>query len=1072
MSKVIDEEEESSVLEIHCEDEIELNGREMMVREFLTLKKNEGSHFMHYEQEKPIPDKLTISRGGTAASENNPYTKKDLNDIRKILGEENSTIEALENKLDDLEEDYTDKQFNAAYEVCFKEYFQDEEKGPQSERLERTEQMIFYEETFGKDVIITVLGNKKIGMGYTRWISQLNKDLHSKRHSAKLKQNGDDIKEGQQNIDKWLQNNPFTDNLLWRVQTHRFSTDVAEEMNAAIRDNKFVVVDDETYNIPEILGELDLSEVIKNSDIKKDLKEKLKKGILGREITYKEGTLGQSVNDAQMRLFKEFYGILEDVILTVHKNSKPSTHEYEVADYYKWGNGISNPKIGCELLGLDYDSQKDKAGDFIKIKLKTTTSIDYEERAAIRNAIEESNDLNILLAIYWTIRSSPNKQVDPKGDLLSILDKMDELHGPLGIFREAFYHLAKKSLRDWYDGGINIEYSSLERIIKLLMLQKDIIILSSEGHFDSVNEKEAVKIFYDKVIGQLKGLPAKLIDVRYSKRKVEVISFLTDYVKVPTEHGEERGLAWLGSNLLGMGEEYLRSSKTKFSSITSYLNLLVACHLIDFDQFLTSEGQLFKKDLDLENFKRNARKFVYKKLRKYGMLEMLYPSFCEYKYRGNLGGRNNKLLFNLVVDTLVALNRVHRKIDLGEYINSHSKGTFSLTDLSGLVMGDNEPNTRQFFSVILQSGLPLSKLQTQQIIACLEYILNLDKVSNLPTSIKFPFTKVIYNFKKYKKYAPLTTALSGVASTHSAYFNPLDSKTYQVFELMKITNGFDPLGCIFYERDQTTDLAHWKFPLGVVRAHLTGNSFYWEMYAWIDHSAENIWKNNIEYKFMLAPMLARIHYKEPYVSNELFFNIIIQARMYHLSQITSVREQLTIRQLSDEFSDTKISDYVKIEKFNKMLDLDIRINGNKRLWEGLDGITFGSEGDVFGFEFNSEAFSDFIEKFKKRLDYRFDGEREWFRNTLKQPKLYDRMENLKERLLVAWSLLALDPDNPSIQGEFPGLVKDTRMSPIAYYKWFLGFGDVKANYGFYDKDVGIFRTRSIFEFLSLHDPFL
>lgn len=112
----------------------------------------------------------------------------------------------------------------------------------------------------------------------------------------------------------------------------------------------------------------------------------------------------------------------------------------------------------------------------------------------------------------------------------------------------------------------------------------------------------------------------------------------------------------------------------------------------------------------------------------------------------------------------------------------------------------------------------MSTLQTQQVIASLRYVresifsadeINIevlfeqDKHDGSPSAEEIKayednITGIMELFKAYKEFAPLTTAFSGIESTHSPFFNPLDSKTYQLSEFMKTTNGFDPLECMFY----------------------------------------------------------------------------------------------------------------------------------------------------------------------------------------------------------------------------------------------------------------------------------
>ena len=535
-----------------------------------------------------------------------------------------------------------------------------------------------------------------------------------------------------------------------------------------------------------------------------------------------------------------------------------------------------------------------------------------------------------------------------------------------------------------------------------------------------------------------------------------------------------KSLDWLAVNFLGQKSSNFLTSGTpnKFSYLGSYLDFLVACHLVDVNLGSDfSTNGLFKKG-DYEVFKQNGRDFVYRELMKEGMLKELHPDFIGGEYGTHLGEKDNKLFFNLVVDTLVTLTRIHRKLididngnGLEKHIDSNNKRIFSHTDLSRLIQDDSDYSNkykRRLFSYLFQSGIPMSDKKTQKLIKKLEKI----QGENDHIQESEDLEKIIKRFKVYGEYAPFSTSVSGPGSTHHPFFMAPDSKTYQMYEFMKITNGFDPLGCIFYEVDQTTDDPSPSRPRGVVRGHLEDNPYVWEMIRSIDHTKETIWRDHVRYKFMLAPIRADLHYNKPLAGNEMFFNPIIQARMYHLSQITSASQPLTPEQLETEFRTTKVAEFIDIEEFNRHLDQDKQIDGDRYLWEEfsqnnfefIDEDVFGYDRGVFGLNpsTESERFDQFIEDFERNLDERnINGEEEWFRENLGQIELFENMQGLAERIGTYSPL-----------GVFPNLEGRTPLSSERYFEFFF----TKAFFAYVDGN-GKIKISSIFSLLGCYDPF-
>lgn len=581
--------------------------------------------------------------------------------------------------------------------------------------------------------------------------------------------------------------------------------------------------------------------------------------------------------------------------------------------------------------------------------------------------------------------------------------------------------------------------------------------------------------------------------------KGRIVKFLSDNINF-------QSLGWLSVNFLGYSSSnHLDSSNPrKFSVVGSYLDFLVACHLVDLTLGEGLTDDLFKNNLNYEKFKQKARDFVYKELMKNGMLKELHPDFIGGERGTHLGEKDNKLFFNLVVDTLVALTRIHRKLiiiekeggeefreifdeinsddelGLGKYIGSVNEGFFSHTDLSQLIRDDTETSgafRRRLFRERFQSGIPLSDKETDHLIGKLEKIKG--KVENvLIREETEQLGDIIKRFEEYGKYAPYSTTISGTGSSHHPFFMAADSKTYQMYEFMKITNGFDPLGCEFYEMGQTTDDVFPSNPKGVVRGHLEGNPYVWEMVrkrsSW---SSQAFWKDHVKYKFMLAPILANIHYKAPYADNEMFFNPILQARLYHLSQIAWGYGNFEPGQLEAEFRTKKVSDYIDIDKFNEHMSQDKQISEDRYLWEEfsqedfafIDKNVFGYDKGVFGTNpsTDSNRFNDFIRRFRENLNQRiFKGVEQWFRENLGQIELFENMQDLAGRTG------SMDPNGFLIDTSYsyPELEGYTPLRPETYFEFFVTKGHYA--YVYLDEDGTCeFRMSSIFDLLGLNDPF-
>lgn len=377
-----------------------------------------------------------------------------------------------------------------------------------------------------------------------------------------------------------------------------------------------------------------------------------------------------------------------------------------------------------------------------------------------------------------------------------------------------------------------------------------------------------------------------------------------------------------------------------------------------------------------------ARDFVFKKLKDYGFLSDLKTIYLG----GELGSRSNEVLFDLITDTLILLNKynIETKGNLEHYIRNENRRFFSINDLGGFVKNNLEDNYyRQTFPWQFASGLPISKQLCGQIISKLESI-----YWDYPTN---ELADLIKSFKNYEKLAPK----EGKLSKHSPFFLLPETKLYQIFELMKVTKGLCPFTCEFFEGAQLTgDASPGLQCLGVLRGHLEGNPYFEQFFKYIGNKEESIWKT--PFKFMLAPISAQPHYSKLHGhQDEELFNLIIQARMYHLYQLAFADREFSLDQLKSEFMTVKLSAYIHMERAS--LDPQEEIF----LWAPLEEEVSQPQDkeSYYGFEFDSQRFTQFIEDFKERLDkYNPLNLKQWFEETLEQPEFYEKYEDLAARM--------------------------------------------------------------------------
>ncbi len=143
---------------------------------------------------------------------------------------------------------------------------------------------------------------------------------------------------------------------------------------------------------------------------------------------------------------------------------------------------------------------------------------------------------------------------------------------------------------------------------------------------------------------------------------------------------------------------------------------------------------------------------------------------------------------------------------------------------------------------------------------------------------------------------------------------------------MKLTKGLDPFLCEFHTGDQLVGDAQPKRQdlrvkgPGVVRAHLEGSRYFTEMFKFIEDKGGSIWKDDIAFKFMLAPISAQPHYEELHGnSHEKFYNLLIQARMYHLWKLSTANGGFTLDELKAEFKETTLAEYMRPDRLSELL---------------------------------------------------------------------------------------------------------------------------------------------------------
>ncbi len=403
---------------------------------------------------------------------------------------------------------------------------------------------------------------------------------------------------------------------------------------------------------------------------------------------------------------------------------------------------------------------------------------------------------------------------------------------------------------------------------------------------------------------------------------------------------------------------------------------------------------------DYSSFKVHIRNLVHHKLRDYGFLSSLHIDFRGNNYpRRSLGTENNRLLFDLIFDTLIVLNKYNEETNglLNDYKGGMTEKYFTIDDLGGFIKGDLENNQyRQLFKKVFASGLPMSRELCKLII---DKLISLNQWHSMG-SLK----NLIDKYNLYYKVAPKTGGLTSVTSTHSVYFMLSEVKTYQIFEMMKITKGLCPFTCSFFGEGQLNgDASPGSTDQGVVRAHLEGNSFFANFYKFIENGESSIWKTS--FKFMLAPLSAQPHYNELHGhEGEDFFNLIIQARMYHLYQLAFSDIEFSIENLKQEFMTKKLSDYIFLDRAGFDSSDEIFI------WAPL--VEENGESS-YGFEFDSLGFSNFIQEYKKRLDD-FNSKtlnlRDWFINSLGQSEFFENYVSLVERVVRYSWLTGESPD--------------------------------------------------------------
>ncbi len=878
---------------------------------------------------------------------------------------------------------------------------------------EKTALMEYYERKKGKK---TVDGGK-ISENYIVWLGEQYTGLMAGLTNKEIKQIVWKTEDVQKKIAEYKELSEEEIYVLryMLLQEEGFPKTVYTELSKAVARSEIIEYNGKKIKVAELLTELDF---------------------LGFNIEYDEvlSSDSESFLEKHDDLFINFYGDLINFLTVVLEYGSEGSSGYVFANHLYYGEDFPFTRVGSALMGLDYkdlsSGERDRHSKFLRTHLnRKFHSIDYNRRMSFRSSITRNDfGFSSLFSQYESIqaqfeegainvdnealREFLNNIKKPEAHLLKILNEIDKFYIPIDIYMAQILDKNSKTLITWNNLKVDsIMYHTLEGILEALRTQlKD--IQENKNVYGFLNDNfDSIVAFYQTLLSVTNGLQYSNIQFKIDDKTTrEVLNFVRKHVLLPNIASF---FQFFG--LTGQGFDKI----PKFTLINTYFSYLISSNLFDSD---TRGDFVFKDNYDITIFNEKFKDFVFGKLRENGLISDLHPDF-----RGSLlGDQDNKALFDLIVDTLIVLNKYIAETedqDLLNYLHEVNMHIFSLTSLSGFITGNNNKYYRSLFTRLFLSGLPM----TEELCGTIIFKLNGIKIMGIISEdLGGEFESLIEKFEGYKELAPEVIDISSSTFSHTSFFLSSITYTRQMYEFTKITMLLDPFLCSFmFENQLTGDSSVTSKEEASVRHHLEGNSFFEYMYEFIDHSqGTSIWKSFVKFKFMLAPISTPAHYYDLHDRFLKAYNLIIQARMYHLYEITSSGREFSTQELMDEFQSRKIADYIKPEAL-KEIDAEWKQKYGDELSDYFD-ITkmslwgtspFSSDVEKYGFDFDHEFFADTIEEFKDRLsEFKTSSRSEWFKKILKQEAFYEEKYEILVDLVKQYSWVGEAPGllNPSI----------------------------------------------------------
>lgn len=212
---------------------------------------------------------------------------------------------------------------------------------------------------------------------------------------------------------------------------------------------------------------------------------------------------------------------------------------------------------------------------------------------------------------------------------------------------------------------------------------------------------EHIEIFSNhyKIYNSFSKVLSDYYENKYKKDfRDELVSIFNKYIK------GGGGKSWL-SKILGKSRAYIddleirRGDRGKEGPehYAKYFNLLTNIHLLE------KENLDFKEGFKIRDLKAKCHNFIFREMKKRNMINEL----CESRYFKRIVNLDNKELFDIVVNSLLALTKIERgKGDQNDFI-------FKYIDLSRKI---SLTKSRDFFSGKFRNGFPLAKAEGRRLI--------------------------------------------------------------------------------------------------------------------------------------------------------------------------------------------------------------------------------------------------------------------------------------------------------------------------------------------------------------------